>query len=147
MSTTYPQAWAALRARAVAEIDLPKAWQFENNELPDTPAAFVYLEMVTDRAGFIEIGGGRGANRYRHNAELNAFIFVPVGQGMQEALDQAEPVAAAFRSYRTGGVSCQGAVIQPIGEGAALVPPGLQSAAGNYACVLVSVPVYFDQVA
>lgn len=147
MTTTYPAAWAALRTRAATEIAVPVFWQFEDNRLPDVPETFAYVEMITERAGFIEIGGGRGANRHRHEAELNLYVFVPIGRGMQAALDAAEPVASVFRSFRQSGVSCDGAEIHPVGQGAELVPPGLSSAAGNYCCVVVSVPVHFDQLA
>lgn len=147
MSTTYPAAWAVLRARAEANVTLPMFWQFETNEISDTAEAFVYFEMVGQPAGFIEVGGGRGANRYRHNAEFNAFVFVPIGWGMQDALNRAEAVATLFRSFHESGVSCEGAEIHPVGEGAQLVPPGLQSAAGNYACAVVRVPLHFDQIA
>lgn len=147
MTTTYPAAWAALRARAEANVTMPMLWQFETNELSDAAEAFVYFEMVTEGARFIEVGGGRGANRYRHATQFNGFVFVPVGWGMTDALTRAEAVAAAFRSYHTSVVSCDGAEIHPVGEGSQLVPPGLQSAAGNYACCVVVVPVTFDQLA
>lgn len=145
--TDIVAAFAAIQARAVAQITtLPLLWQDDVNELPLDPAPFVFFELVTDRGSFIEIGGGRGANRYRHECELHAFVFVPRGQGLAYALSLAEPVAVVFRSYRGAGISCGGASVHPVGEGEALVPPGLSSAAGNYACVVVAVPLYFDHI-
>lgn len=145
--TDIVAAYAAIQARAISQITgISLLWQDEGNVLPDTPAPFVYFELVTESGGFIEIGGGRGANRHRHNAELHAYVMVPRGNGLTYGLTRAEPVAAAFRSYRGAGISCSGGTVHPVGEGESLTPPGLSSAAGNYACVMVAIPLYFDQV-
>ena len=139
-------AYAALKARAVDNLgSLPLYWQDEVNTLPDTPAAFAYFELITSQAEIAGFGGGRGANLYRNPSEWLAFVFVPHGQGLAVALAQAETIAALYRSYRTGDVSCFAASVQPMGEGADLIPPGLRSAVGNYACALVVVDLYFDQ--
>ena len=130
-----------------AQVTLPVRWQDDNNDLADEPSAFAYFELVTEAGSFIEIGGGRGANRYRNYGELHAYVFVPQGHGLAVGLTKAEAIAAAFRSWRENGVSCEGATVHPMGEGQQLAPPGLNSAAGNYACVLVSIPLYFDQTA
>lgn len=145
--TTIADAFNALKARAVSVLTgqtllFPDA----ANVLPDTPATFIYFEMITEGGEFIEIGGGRGANRHRTAAELHAYVFVPRGQGLAVALAAAEPVAAAFRSFRGSGVSCNGATIHPAGEGAQLVPPGGSPVAGNYSAVVVAIPFTFDQV-
>lgn len=146
--TDIVAALAAIRARAEGQITtLPLKWQDETNELPDEPEPFAFVEVITDRSGFIEIGGGRGANRHRQTGEIHAYVFAPIGRGLAYGAGLAEPVAAVFRSYRGGGISCMGASVHPVGEGSALVPPGLSSAAGNYACVVVIVPFYFDQTA
>lgn len=149
MAGTIVTAHAALKARGAAQITLLSTilWQDEDNQLPDEPAPFVFFELITDRAEFIEIGGGRGSNRARQDGELHGFVFVPRGWGLEAMLPLAEHVAAAFRSYRlAGAVSCGAASVHPVGEGADLVPPGLSSAAGNYSCNLVSVPFFFEQV-
>lgn len=146
---TIVTAQAALKARAIAQISLLPTilWQDEDATLPDDPAPFVYFELITDRADFIELGGGRGSNRMRQTAELHGFVFVPRGWGLEASLPLAEHVAAAFRSYKLAEtVSCGAASVQPVGEGASLVPPGMRSEAGNYACHLVAVPLYFDQI-
>lgn len=144
--TDIAAAWTAIRARAEAELDdLPLFLPDRNNRLPDDPATFLYLEIVTERAGFLEIGGGRGSNRFRNAGELHGYVFVPVGSGLEVALAAAEPVATAFRSWRGSGVIFDGASVSPLGEGAALVPPGLGSAAGNYSCAVVIAPFHFDQ--
>lgn len=145
--TPITSAFAALKARAVEQVTgMPLYWQDEDNALPDAPAAFCYLELVTDRGSFIEIGGGRGANTWRTPGELRAYVFLPRGEGLASGLVRAEAVAAAFRSYRGGGVTCDGASVHPVGEGEALAPPGLASAADAYACVMVAIPLHFDQV-
>jgi hypothetical protein len=139
---------AIIRARAEAQITtLPLYWQDEDNfDLPDEPAPFVFFEMIVRRGRIAGFGAGRGANLYRTPAELNAYVLIPRGQGLPVAATYAEAVAAAFRSFRSGGVSCFEATLHPMGEGEALVPPGLSSAAGNYACVVVSVSLHFDQI-
>lgn len=140
-------AFNVIKARAEAEItSLPLMWQDDENYLSDTPEPFVFFEMVTQAAGAIEIGSGRGGNRHRNRAELNAYVFAPRGTGMAYVLSLAEPVAAVFRSYRGGGVTFENAAVHPVGEGEALVPPGLSSAAGNYACAVVNAPFFFDQI-
>lgn len=139
-------AFDSLRARAVAQITmLPLHFQDEENVLPDTPAEFVYFELVTDRGGFLEVGGGRGANRHRSYGEFHAYVFIPRGKGLESGLATAEGVAAVFRSFRNADVSCVGATVHPSAGGEALVPRGIESAADNYTCIVVSVPLYFDQ--
>jgi len=138
--------WDLLRARAEANITLPMFWQHETNELPDTPESFVYFEIDPARPFLAGFGGGQGNNRYRSGADFNAFVFVPVGQGVRVALQQAETVAALFRSFRSGDISCFEASVHPVGQGAEITPPGLSSAAGNYACAVAIVSLSFDQI-
>lgn len=146
-TTDLAGALAIIRSRAEAQITLPLYWQDEDNfDLPDEPAPFVFFELIVRRGRIASFGGGRDANLYRAPAELNAYVFVPRGLGLSVAAILAEPVAAAFRSFRSGGLSCFDATLHPLGEGEALVPPGLSSASGNYACVVVSVSLHFDQI-
>lgn len=141
-------AYAAIRTRAVAQITtLPIYWPDEDNQLPDTPAPFVFFELTLEGSRVIEIGGGRGSNRHRNSGEINAYVFAPRGAGLTYLLSIAEPVAAAFRGYRASGITINTASVHPLGEGEALVPPGLESAAGAYGCVVVNMPIYFDQKA
>lgn len=141
-------AFAAIQARATALITtLPIFWQDDDNHLPDTPEPFVFFEFIVGQARVIEIGGGRGANRHRNAGDLNAYVFVPRGSGLASMLSIAEPIAAAFRGYRNEGISITTASVHPIGEGEDLTPPGLESAAGNYGCVVVNMSIYFDQKA
>jgi hypothetical protein len=65
---------------------------------------------------------------------------------MNEALTRGETVAAAFRSFRSDDVSCFGAGVHPVGKGTEIIPPGLESAAGNYAASVVIVDCFFDQI-
>ena len=144
--TTIVDAYDVIRARAETQLaGSTLYWQDVDNVLPDAPVPFIYFEMITDRGFFIEMGGGRGSNRYRHEAELHAYVFSRRGIGLRAMLARAEPVAAVFRRFRSGGVTCRGASVHPVGEGEQLVPPGLSSAAGAYGCVMVAVPLYFDQ--
>lgn len=147
-TTTLAGALAVLRARAEAQITtLPLYWQDEDNfDIPDEPAPFGFIEFIARRGQLVSFGSGPGGNLFRTQGELNAYVFVPRGQGLPVAAGYAETVAAAFRSYRSGGVSCFDATCHPVGEGEALNPPGLSSVAGNYACVVAQVSLHFDQV-
>lgn len=146
MSSTA-EAFVALKARATAQIaGLPLYWQDETNVLPRIPGPFVYFELDTSRGRLAGFGGGRGRNLYRTAGELVGWVFWRRGEGLGVGLAHGETVAAAFRSWRSDAVSCFGATVQPVGEGASLVPPGLASPAGNYSCVAVVVALSFDQV-
>lgn len=145
--TTISDAWSAIRARAEAQLSgLTLWWPFEDNVLPDDPAPFVYFDLDMARARVIEYGGGQARNRHRNEGELHAYVFVPRGYGMADALSRGETVAAAFRSYRVTDIKCAEASVHPLGEGAELVPPGLDSIAENYSAALVIVQLYFDQI-
>lgn len=126
---------------------LARRWPDDNTALPDTPAPFVYFDQVMEPGRVASFGGGRNATRYRNPGELNCYVFVPRGYGLREALYLAEVVAAVFRGWRSsGGLSCFEATVHSIGEGAELVPPGLASVAGNYACAVASIQFFYDQV-
>lgn len=144
--TTATQAFEAIKTRLGTITSIPFIYQNEDAVLPDTPAAFGYVEFLTDRALIASFGGGRGSNLYRNPAELVIYIFVPRGEGLQSATDKAETVAAVFRSYRDNAISCFGASVLPGGDGAILTPPGLSSPANKYWWAAVSVDLHFDQV-
>lgn len=145
MSTSIVDAWAEIKARATATVAGRVLYALDSNELPDETAPFAFFDLVTERGAFIEIGGGRGANRYRHVAELHGYAFVPRGWGMSEVLASAETIAAAFRSHKGGGITCDGASVHPVGEGETLAPAGVSSIAGNYSCAVAVIPLHFDQ--
>lgn len=159
--TTLVQAIAAFKARITDPTYKPTytqngdtfemllKWQDDDQVLPSTPAPFVFFEIHLDRAGFAAFGGGRGQNLQRNTGELNGYVMVPRGWGLETMAGYAELIATAFRSYRSNDISCFEASIMPIGEGAQLVPPGLSQQdgfAGNYACILCSVEFFYDQV-
>lgn len=131
---------------------VPFRWQNEsadslgNIELPDTPSPFVYIEFNVDRGDIASFGGGRGQNRYRNPARLEAFVFVPKGEGLDEAESIAEQIAALFRSYRDNDISCFDASVYPGGDGEELKPKGLASEVGNYFWAGVEVSLFFDQI-
>jgi hypothetical protein len=152
---TASGAYAILKARF--EANKPAGltalrWQNQNEDstgaiaLPDTPAAFAYVEFETDPQQLAGYGGGRGANLYRNPARLQILVFVPKGQGLVVATDLAEACATIFRSYRDSSLSCFEASVFPGGDGAEMMPPGLSSAAGNYYWAGVEVGLFFDQV-
>lgn len=150
--TTAAQAYDALRDRIDASdsgVSLAMRWQGEDGgPLPDTPTAFGYgvFENFGSRPGPISFGGGRSQNRYRNRAALNVYVFVPNGEGLAVGLAHAETIAARLRSHRDDDVSCFSADVIPVGDGAAMAPPGLQSEVENYFCVMVEADCFFDQI-
>lgn len=135
-----------------ASAAVPLRWQNEeadsagNVNLPDQPAPFVYCEFLTERADLVSFGGGAGSNRYRNPARLDAYVFVPKGEGLDEAELIAEQIATLFRSHRDATISCFDATVYPGGDGAELKPPGLQSEVGNYFWACCEVRLFFDQI-
>ena len=139
-------AYAIIRARLEANAAIPLAWQNEEYVLPDTPAAFAYVEFLTAPAELASFGGGRGQNRYRNQAQIDIYVFVPSGDGAVSALEKAEALATIMRSYRDTDISCFEASVHPGGDGASLKPPGLDSEVGNYWWARVEVALFFDQI-
>lgn len=154
---TAKDARLAVRARIEAGgISVPLRWPNEaqdsegNTELPDTAAPFIYCEFQNEGPEFgrgpSAFGGGRGQNLYRCDAVFEAYVFVPKGEGLDEAETLAEQVAALLRSYRTATISCFDATVYPGGDGADLKPPGLTSEVGNYFWARCEVNLQFEQI-
>lgn len=124
---------------------LPLYWREDGPViLPDEPAPFVYFELEARRGRLVAFGAGRGNNLYRNPSELRAYVFTPRDVGLETAPNYAEAVAAAFRSFRSGGVSCFDATLCPAAS-ASDFPDQASSAAGNYTCVMVIVSLTYDQ--
>lgn len=158
MSTTSSQARLAMRTRIEAasiidseSLPVPFRWQNEaadsqgNAALPDTPSPFVYCEFITEPGRLAAFGGGQGQNLYRNPARLDAYVFIPRGEGMDEAESIAEQIAVLFRSYRDANISCFDATVYPGGDGSSITPTGLSSPVGNYFFAVTEVSLYFDQ--
>jgi hypothetical protein len=153
--TTASGAFAVIRARCVANKPAGlSAFRFQGEdadtngdvELPDTPAAFAYVEFLAEPAQLVSYGGGRGANRYRHPMRIVFYVFVPRGVGLSVATDLAEQLATLFRSYRDDDISCFDATVYPGGNGADLKPPGLSSEVNNYFWASVEVSGFYDLI-
>lgn len=150
--TTAVEAYDAIRDRIDASdsgIALPLRWQGEDGGLlPDTPAAFGYgvFENFGSKPGPTAFGGGLNNNLYRNGGYLNVYVFVPNGQGIRKAMQEAETVAARLRSYRATHILVRAADVIPLGDGASIAPPGLQSEVNNYQCALVEAEFGFDQI-
>lgn len=157
--TTASAARALIRTRIengsvvdAAAAAVPLRWQNEaadsagNVELPDTPAPFVYTEILVRRGAVSSFGGGRGANTYRNPIDVVSYVFVPKNEGLAEAESIAEQIAVLLRSYRSGDVSLFEATVQPGGDGADLTPPGLSSDVGNYFWAVCECSGFFDQI-
>lgn len=143
-------AYDAVVARLTGEgsgIDIPIRWQDDQAEpLPDTPAAFVYVEIETERGGIAGFGGGRGANLFRNPCWVMAYVFVPKGQGARVVGGLAETIAARLRSFRDADISCFEGTVLFVGSGAALKPPGLRSDVGAYSCAIAEIAMSYDQI-
>lgn len=139
---TTKQALAAIKARLAGFTALPCFYQNDNNQLSDTPASFVYVLFETHNQNHAAYGGGRGQNRWRTLGSLEMFVFVPTGQGTDDALDYAEELAVLFRGQRFGGVSCEAVQIDPN----AMKAQAVRDLAGNYYAVSAIADLYFDQV-
>ena len=150
MSVTASQALAAVRARLDAgSLAFPLRWQGEDGgALPDTPATFAFIVFNNDGSGRgpTAYGGGRGANLYRNQAIVEAYVFSPNGEGLAVAMDAAETLAALLRSYRDSSISCFAADVIPVGEGSKIAPPGLASEVSNYQCAVAEIALTFDQI-
>lgn len=156
--TTALQARQAVKARVedaanrpvdAAGVQIPISWPSENYPLPDIPAPFVHIEFDNDGPdgrGPTAFGGGQGQNLYRNRASVTAYVFVPKGEGLDEADSIAEQVATLFRSYRDSTISCSSAHTYPGGNGADIKPPGLDSEVGNYFYAIAEASLTFDLV-
>lgn len=131
---------------------VPMRWPNEgvdsagNAKLPDAPAPFIYTEFNPVAGNLASFGGGRGQNRYRNQFQIECFVFVPKGDGLDHAEMIAEQVAALFRSHRDDEISCFAATVRPGGDGAMLSPPGLTSEAGRYFWASVEIEGFYDQI-
>lgn len=150
--TTTAQAFAAVRARLDdpgSGIAIPLHWQGDDPPiLPDEPTAFAFIVFNNEgsKPGPSEFGGGRGNNRYRNRARVEAYVFTPHGEGLAGALEHAETIAARLRSYRDADISCFSSDVIPVGEGSGLAPPGLASEVNNYQCAVAETEFHFDQI-
>ena len=147
-TTNLAGALALLKARAAEQItSLPVYWREDGQiVLSDEPAPFVYFELAARRGRLVAFGAGRGNNLYRNPSDLHAYIFVPHNLGAEVGPTDAEMVASAFRSFRSGGLSCLDATPLPAATGRDLIPSAAASAAGNYTCVMVIVSLFYDQI-
>lgn len=145
--TTPVAAFNILRARLEgASLAFPLRFPNEDGApLPDVATAFAYVDWDVSTGGLASFGGGRGANRYRVYWTLSVFVFVPRSVGLDAALTRAETVAALFRSYRSGDVSCSEATVRP-GQtsGAGLKPP--MNEVENYFWAVAIAHGFFDQI-
>lgn len=150
MTASAADAYRAIKARLQsAAFGFPLRFQSEDSgPLPDTPAPFAFVLFNNDGSGRgpTAFGGGQGSNLYRNQALIEAFVFVPNGEGIDAAMDNAELVAARLRSFREAKVSCGSADVVPIGEGSKISVPGLSSEVNNYICALAEITAHFDQI-
>lgn len=160
--TTASQARQVIRARIEAAgltangSPLPLRFQNEeadslgNVELPAEPAPFAYIEFANEgsRGGPASFGGGRGQNRYRNQARVEGFVFVRKGDGLAQAEQLAEQIAALFRSHRDDDISCFDASVYAGGDAAQLKPSGMGNAVdlGAYFYDAFDVSLFFDQI-
>ncbi len=121
-----------------------------NIALPDTPSPFAYVEFTNEgsRGGPAAFGGGRGQNLYRNTGRIEGFVFVPKGEGLDQAESLAEQIATLFRSYRDSDISCFDASVFAGGDGSALKPSGMSNVVdlGAYFYAAFEVSLFFEQI-
>lgn len=148
--TTVSDAHALIKTRISGNLPAGVTvtrWQNEDGDpLPDTPAKFLYTELITDPQYLAAFGGGRGSNLWRNPARIDCYAFVPRGDGLALATDLAEAIAALFRGYRSNDLQCFDATVYPLGAGSSIKPPGLTSEVDNYYCAVAEVSLHFDLV-
>lgn len=104
----------AIRARLVAEWAArtePLRWENENNVIPDTPAAFVFVEIIGEGQVLSE-HVAKGLNHYRADGVILAHAFVPKGEGAGAGFRLAEAVADVYRGKRLAGITYGAASIR-----------------------------------
>lgn len=152
MSVTAGEALVAVRSRLESgSLGITLYWHGDDPPiLPDTPAAFAYLVFNNEGSGRgpVAFGGGAGSNIYRNSAMLDAYMFAPStgASGMAPVMAQAETIAARLRSFRSATVSCYSANVVPVGPGASISPPGMESEVSRYLCAVAEIFLQFDQI-
>lgn len=111
---TVAQVQAAIRTRLEANFSaLELRWQNETEPLPDTPTAFVFVELVLENHGILAYGGGQGSNEWRTEGRIEAHVLVPVGTGVATGLAHAESICDVFRGQRVDSITYLGAEAFP----------------------------------
>ncbi|TJV51155.1 MAG: hypothetical protein E5Y01_16340 [Mesorhizobium sp.] len=92
---------------------------FENDpyDLPNAPAAFVYVEIWAIPGGFDQASIGAGArddNLWREYGTLDMHVMVPKGTGSRDAREKAGQLIDLFRGFEIGDLTFLEA---SIGEG------------------------------
>jgi hypothetical protein len=132
----------AIRDRMTAEwphVGVPVYYENEENELSDTPEAFLHVSVETFSQQLAAYGGGRGNNRWRQQGAIIIRVFVPRGAGRAVADGYAEDAAVIFRGQRFyADVDCFGAGV--VSAGVADAPNG------NYWLTEVEVDLSFDLI-
>lgn len=115
----FKTAEAIIRARLIAQwphAGVRIRWANEDNELPDTPEPFLFVEIIADGESMYAHGGGRGANVWRGEGAVAIHVLVPRGTGTQDALGYLGDAFAIFRGLRLDGVSYEAGVPQGAGS-------------------------------
>lgn len=144
--TDVPGAIAALKERSKMITFVPVYWAKDNNVLPDPPKPFVFFELEVARQRIASLGGGRGANLYRYPCELLGWLAIGRGRSAEHGASVAESIAAVFRSFRDGDVSCGDATPRPVTEVTEMAAGSMRASAGNYDWYLITVRLHFDQI-
>lgn len=107
-------AWTAIKARLEANYTAAALrWPDTLAPLADPPAAFAFVEVLTDAARVIAQGGGIGANTFRTDAQVRASVMAPIGTPTGDLLQLGEDLAVVLRGARFAGVRFGGAEVYP----------------------------------
>lgn len=100
-----PTAFAAFHDTLVAEWeDTPLVFENEHYDLPNTPAPFLYVEIVGDEMNQDTIGAP-GANMWLETGFTYIHVMVPSGAGTAAARGYANAALNLFREQAIGGLN------------------------------------------
>lgn len=117
----------------------PLVYENDAYELPDQPAAFVYVEIWGIPGGFDQASIGAGArddNLWREYGTLDLHVMIPTGTGSRPGRVYCDSLVGLFRGLDLGTLTFREA---SVGEG----KPGRQFA--NYWAMTASISWRRDQ--
>ncbi len=125
-----PTAFDSIEARLrQGWAETPLVFENEDFELPDTPAAFVYVEVVGDSYWQDTIGIPQ-ANEWQEEGAIYLHVMAPAGTGSAQSRQIGDRLMYLFREQQAGDLNFRE---MSIGAG----EPGKQF--GNYYAMTVTI--------
>ena len=105
--------------RQIFEARMSAQWKttsiaWDNDDFIPTPGtAWVRFTIINSDANNASLGSNI---LIRDTGFLDIGIFVPVGTGTNTARGYVDTIAAIFRNWSSGGITCKAPVIKRVGE-------------------------------